>query len=61
MLDEAFCVARLTGSDTKVVLEIGERADATSEFYKERPSRRWKMNQWHPAPPRGECPADKGK
>jgi len=61
VLDEAFRVARLTGADTKVVLDIGEGADATGKLCEERPSRHRKMNKWHPAPARGECPAEKGK
>jgi hypothetical protein len=61
MLNEAFRVARLAGPDTKVILDIGERADATRQLDKNPPSRRWKMNQWHPAPARGECPAENGK
>ena len=61
VLDEAFRVARLAGSDAKVVLKIGERADAASQLYNECPRRRWKMNKRHPAPARGECTTKNGK
>lgn len=61
VLDEAFRITRLTGADTKIVFDIGERADATRQLCKERPSRCWKVNKGHPAPPHGERSTEKGK
>lgn len=61
VLDKAFRVARLAGSDAKVALEIGERAVAASQFDPHRPSRGRKMNNWHPAPSRGKRATDQSK
>ena len=50
MLDEAVCVTRLAGTNTKTVLNGSERTHATRQFNKECPDHNWKMNQRHPAP-----------
>ena len=51
----------LFGNQQKVLLLIGEWADATGQLNEDRPGRRREMNNRHPAPTQGQCPAENGK
>lgn len=61
VLNEALCVARQARLDTKVVLQIGKRANATCEFNEEAPCGCRKMNNDDPAPPRRDCGTQEGE
>jgi hypothetical protein len=51
VFNEALPIARLARFDTKVVLQIGQRASPSSELHENAPCGRRKMNNGHPAPP----------
>ena len=61
VLDEAIGIPRLASPDTQMVLEMGERAEATGQFDEQRPRRRGKVKQRRPAPPHGDCSTDQRK
>src|SRR5450759_142864 len=61
MLDKALGIARQARLDTKVVLQVCERTNATGELNEETPSGSWKMDNGYPAPPHRDRGAQQGK